>query len=325
MGLLFTLIVRRTLDDVVPMAVISAPDMGYGKSLLVQTHCRIASGKIALGAALPPTEEEWGKQIASWLSEGRDIILLDNIEVPIFSPTLELVLTEAEYSRRNMGKLTDAVVYNEAVWIAAGINVVLRKALARRQLPITMAGLADPLGRESARFTIPDLETWALAERPRLLAAAYTVYRNWVDRGKPAAVHGRELVSFKEWSHTIGGILGCVGVDAFLEGVNEHIASSDPLRAQWEEFFLALAQAYPEVPFKASDVYKDHLAFGGMYSDVAQALPDDLLAYLDQKGKFAQLLGRELNARRGRVVEGWRLDVSREDAHNGNRFILRKD
>lgn len=324
LALLLTHILRRTFPGVAPVGAIDAPDMSYGKSLLADTHHRIATGQDARTAVIPTTEEEWGKQVVSWLGEGRETIMLDNVEEALRSPVFEQVLTAAEYSRRGLGKLTDTVVFNEAVWVVAGNNLTFRGALERRRYLIRMGGVAEPWKRKTTDFKIKDLKQWALAERPRLLAAVYTLYRYWLGLGSPRASHERELASFEPWSHMIGGILDCVGVSAFLEGALEQMGTTDPSRAQWEEFIAALAEDYSRGRlFRAADIYRDHLLYG-VDDEVGLALPDSLLGYIDKKGRFCQMLGTALAERKGRVFGGYKLTLVRSDASNGGRYCLLK-
>ena len=63
LGLLLSILYRRLLNGLAPAAAISAPQPGYGKTLLMQTHFHIATGGFVTNNAVPGSEEEWGKQI----------------------------------------------------------------------------------------------------------------------------------------------------------------------------------------------------------------------------------------------------------------------
>jgi hypothetical protein len=290
LALLFTLLLRRTLNDLAPAAAVNAPEMGYGKSLLVQTHYALATGGDLAIAALPATEDEWGKQIMTWLREGREAILLDNVEEPLRSGQLEGALTSHTYSRRDLGVIANASAPNEAVWIMTGNNLVLRGALPRRVFTINMAGVAKPYDRASSTFKHPNLVAWVKAERPRLLAAAYTVYRYWVGLGRPPAPHGRELASFETWSRVVGGVLACVGVDAFLATAHEQMADTDPSRVEYAQFVATLGRTYPGIAFRVADLYRDHLAHASEYDAVYGMLPSELQALAGNPGKLRPLI-----------------------------------
>ncbi len=206
-------------------------------------------------------------------------------------------------------------------------------ALPRRVYLIHLDGLAEPWARNSDDFKHPDLLDWVRGERPRLLAAGYTLYQYWLAKGSPRAAHKREMTSFETWSRVIGGVLDAVGVSAFLETAQAQMATIDPSRREWMEFIMALAVAYPnEQSFRAVDIFTQHLQTGHLSGDrVADTLPEEVQGFLgnmdnlDQyhaSGRFNQALGRALMARRGRVIASFRLEVASENTHHGNRFKL---
>ena len=138
LGLIITLPLRPAIAGNIPMAVITAPAPGTGKSLLQDTVALIGTGKSAPMAGLPRDDDEMRKFITSRLLAGDPLISFDNLELPLWGPSLSRALTCTEWEDRILGGNTTARLPQRAVWIANGNNFKLRGDLPRRTFPIRL-------------------------------------------------------------------------------------------------------------------------------------------------------------------------------------------
>lgn len=223
--------------------------------------------------------------------------------------------------------MTTPTAPNAAMWVIAGNNLVLRGALPRRVFRIVMANVDKPDQRPSTKFKHPDLLAWVIQERPRLLAAAFLLYRYWLSLRCPPAQPLRQLASFESWSKMIGGVLACVDIPSFLETAHEQMAEMDPSRDEWVEYVNALAEKYPNKKrFRVSDIWVNHYAGGNTtgLDPVFMATPSDIAAEMGRPNAAKTRLGNALNERRGRVFGTYKLQRDRAGVTHGTLFFLEK-
>jgi hypothetical protein len=214
-ALFLTPILRPTLKGHVPLAIIDAPQAGTGKGLLSNCVSLITSGHSASMTTLPDNEEEVRKRLTALLLDGPNIIVVDNIERPLGSPSLAAILTSDVWTDRILGRTETVSLQQRATWIANGNNLQLCGDLPRRSYWIRLdARMARPWERQSFRH--PDLSTWVLQNHGKLLAALLTLARYWYTLGCPA-VAVRPLGGFETWTNTVGGVLAAAGITGFLE------------------------------------------------------------------------------------------------------------
>src|SRR5690606_6077538 len=131
-GLLLTLVVRSCIRGNMPLALIEAPSKGLGKSLLANVITLIATGRPVPVTPEPRSEEEIRKLLTARLLEGASLVVFDNLEHELSSPTLAAALTAGEWTDRYLGQSRTVTVPQRAVWIATGNNIRIGGDLARR-------------------------------------------------------------------------------------------------------------------------------------------------------------------------------------------------
>lgn len=319
LGLILTLPLRPAITGNVPMAVISAPAPGTGKSLLQDTVAIIGTGKGAPMAGLPSTDDEMRKFITSRLLAGDPFISFDNLEMPLWGPSLSRALTCIEWEDRVLGGNTTARLPQRAVWVANGNNLKLRGDLPRRTFPIRLdARLAKPWEREN--FKHRDLRAWVLKWRGDLLAAILTITRAWFVAGKPEPQKPVPVMGgFESWAQTIGGILAFAGVEGFLENLSQFHDEADIEGPEWEAFLTAWVEIIGEQGKTCQEVtaiLKDHDEF-------AEILPENLSdVFKNPKKSFEKSLGRSLSGKEKRPYGDKSLALQRVGTHK--RAILWK-
>ena len=147
---------------------------------------RITLGHAMRAQALPQDDEEWRKQITTWVDIGLSMLFIDNIPVAhiLSSGALASALTAEWWQDRMLG--TNRLVTGPIGWrwFITGNNLMLSSELADRAVMIRMAaGVAHPELRSD--FKHHDLTAWIDEHRPELVWACLTLVRNWVVKGCP--------------------------------------------------------------------------------------------------------------------------------------------
>lgn len=270
-GLLITPVVRPTINGCVPMALIDAPSPGTGKGLLSQVMPQITVGRHTGSMVATQNDDEMRKMITSELLKGSMLITIDNVEFPLWLPSLASALTASVWNDRLLGKTKQLSLPQRAVWIANGNNIQLRGDLPRRCYPIKIdAKMAEPWKRTG--FKHPDLLKWVRENRGHLLGALLTIARAWFAAGRPAW-NGPTMGSFEGWVEIVGGILAHAGVTGFLENLNQFYAKADQEAVQWEVFLRTWQEIEPNTITSGglAKLIDDH-------ETLMEALPDSLLA-----------------------------------------------
>lgn len=224
LALLLLPFVREYIGDrPTPMHLIVAPEVGTGKTLLALSLLIPGCGIVELTPEAHD-EDEIRKRITAQLLAGRPAIVLDNVAGSISSSVLAGAITTGRWSDRKLGESREVRLPIRNAWVATGNNVELTDEHNRRAVPIILdPGDVRPSDRPKQAFRHDDLIDWALKNRGRLVDAALTLVRNWVDGGEvvgdgetvPLASE-RTLGTFERWAEVVGGILAAAGIKGFL-------------------------------------------------------------------------------------------------------------
>jgi hypothetical protein len=295
LGLMLTPVVRQAIDGPVPMALIDKPQAGTGGSLLAEAVAVIASGRTAEMLGSPRDDEEWGKRITAKLAAGATMMCVDNVEGPLYAPSLARALTARTWTDRVLGRSEVVTVPQHATWIATGNNIQLRGDLPRRCYWIRLdAREARPWQRQG--FKHPDLLDWVSKNRGRLIHALLTVARAWFAGGKPKATDLPRLGSFEAWTETVGGMVKVAGIPGFLGNLAALYDKADEGNAEWEGFLLAWWEEVEGQPVTVAELVK----LIKEKDKLRSALPPDLAEALDKsEGSVSRKLGNALAKRAG--------------------------
>lgn len=239
--------VRRLIEGVTPLHVISAPIAGSGKGLLCDVTSILHTGRACPVQPISAKEEEIRKVITSQLSLARPIILLDNARERqrIDSASLAAALTAETWTDRILSESRNATLPNRALWLLTGNNPQFSTELARRSVRIRIDPQRDqPWLRTGFRYQ--NLRAWTLEHRPDILAALFVLVRAWQRAGCPH--NPKELGSYERWSQVIGGILMVVEIPGFLGNLDEFYASSDDEGQMWRDFVRAWWEKFDSIP-----------------------------------------------------------------------------
>jgi hypothetical protein len=297
LGLMLTSVVRPAISGPTPLALVTAPTPGTGKTLFCESISETATGRGAALFSAPGEEEEWRKQITSYLKEGVGVIVIDNICGPLASAQLSKALTATTWADRVLGHSQTVLLPVLGTWIANGNNIKLGGDLPRRCYWIRMdAQVARPHLRSGFRH--PNLRRWVRENRGELIGALLTLARAWFAAGKPQ-LNQIVLGSYESWAEVIGGILGHVGVPGFLGNSGELQDQAEADSDAEAKFLEALHRAAGGKRFTSGDVHR-FCRQEPMAAVLTTALPPELSETLGAEGVFERRLGRWLAERADR-------------------------
>lgn len=295
LGLLLTPVVRSAISGQVPLALIDAPEPGTGKGLLANIAAVVATGRPAAARPLARADDEVRKMLTAVLIEGPALVVLDNVEDAIRSPSLAAVLTTDEWTDRLLGRSETITVPNRCTWVATGNNLGVAGDIGRRCYRIRLdAHQARPYTRSG--FQHPDLIGWAQRNRGRLVAALLTIARAWWSAGQPKAKREPVIGGFTPWARTIAGILEHAQLGEFLSNLDELHATLDIESESWEAFLSALHETFTDRRVTAADVARE---IDGEYSNIRYVVPAELVDSVG-KPRLAKKLGEAFRRREGR-------------------------
>ncbi len=320
----------RHLIDRTPLGLITANQAGSGKTFLARLISIIAHGTrfpILMswpeGSELMARGDEIRKRLASLLTESASLVLLDNLPrgEDFGSPEVDAFLTSDAYHDRQLGKNDGSRVggVNRCLLLATGNNVMPSGDTADRTLLLRLwTADPNPRSRPSEAFHRPDLERYALDERPRYLAAALTIWRARILAGTPRP-EGPAWGSFECFVDTVVSIIRWLGWPDPIGDRTKHLDELDR-EGQALRGVLALWESVLGTePLRGNEILAKIEAAGG--SDAGNAFRE-FLQTLGRIGKWPptlQRLGKSIASHRGRVAEVESPDGSRV------RLVLRSD
>lgn len=284
-GMLLTL-TGRMLFSLAPLHIVDASTSGSGKGLLITTLSLITTGEYPHTMELPPNADEQRKVITSALMAGRELIMWDEAHT-ITGKSLASILTAEIYSDRLLGSNKMITVRNRFTQVAAGNNVTVYGDTKRRVVPIRLVPDTEhPEAR--SKFKHDDLPEWVHHHRWELLAAALTIWRNWIARGRRDSAYG--MGSFERWARAVGGALRDAGITGFRANTAAWLSHSDD-DDTWAGHLAQLYDRWVDRWFTADEVaaaiQAGHLKEPPIKRDPGQML-DKQLGYAWRKIRDAQ-------------------------------------
>lgn len=311
-GTILTAFVRPILNSPTPLAAITAPTPGTGKTLLCEQAALIATGRPAPLFSAPNDEDEFRKQITAYLREGVGVVVIDNVRDTLESSQLCKALTATVWADRILGHTQTTLLPVTCLWLATGNNLHVGGDLPRRCYWVYLdAKCSAPHLRTGFRH--PDLRGWTLANRGRLIAAFLTLARAWFAAEKPAAEKIKPLGSYESWCEIIGGILEHAGIQGFLAGAVERLEDIDQAATGVATFLATLDGALGGNRFTTADVYSRSTA----QSAIRAAMPAELAEVLHDKTFFVRRLGHWFAERADRRFGETQIHVKRAGTTRG--------
>ena len=309
--------VLRGAVSVAPMHVFRAHTPGTGKSLLVDVAATIATGRRCPVIAAGKTEEETEKRLGALLRDGVAVVSLDNVSGELGGDALAQMTERPLVRVRILGKSEVPEFECKAAIFATGNNLVLVGDMVRRAVVCTLdAGVERPELRE---FKFDPIDR-VLQNRGGYVAACLTIARAYKAAGAPKVC--RPLGSYGEWSDMVRAPLTWLG-EADPIASMETAREEDPELSAIRELFGQLPDHFGNRGWTTAELVKIacERPFGGEF--IRPELRELLLRVAGERGAVSsKSLGKWLSKIAGRVVDGLRLEMKRDQSH-GNRFSLR--
>lgn len=307
MALALTMIIRQTIDDSVPLAVVNAvSSKGTGKTFLIHCIHSMITGCKAPIRTMPAEETEMRKQITSAVEAAQDFICFDNVRGAVNSVSLESILTSLRWTDRLLGgnKMIDRDL--KMTWAMTGNHVTLAGDIQRRSYFIHLDNKTAPEGRAYlATRRHPNLAQIIQERQPQLLAALLTMVRAWYAAGQPKPSQPTLLDgTYYAWSQMIGGILEHAQVPGFLATHKVDLDEQLEEDFEWEAFYLACHKQFGDRCMGAGEIV-GQLDIEQDGRCLADYLPSSLIKEREKEHAdkaFAVTLGRYFRNRKGHPI-----------------------
>ena len=221
-ALVLTLLLRPVIRGNCPAFVTSAPQKNCGKSLAVKAACTMATGRVPAGNTWAKSSEEQEKQIGAAAYAGGEVLFFDNVEegAVVGGAPLDKVLT---CDGRNSFRVLGRTELKSLPWMAVVAFTANRVRIGgdsdRRVVLSTLIRRDAPIAHKHEEL-IAHIER----ERPRLLAAAFTLIRAWILAGSDRA-EIRRLDSFERWAWTVASMIRWAGGGDVRELVRDTVGT----------------------------------------------------------------------------------------------------
>jgi hypothetical protein len=251
-----SIVARFTIKGKVPFFAVRSTTRGAGKGLLIDSASVIATGRHAPRWAQTLDEEEERKRLITIAMSGDAVLHIDNITHPLGSGPLDMAMTAEAITERIMASHAERTAPIKAVFFGSGNNMVFQSDMARRVVPIDLAPTQErPDERED--FTHHPLLTWVLQERPRLVVAALTIIKAYIDAGRPKQPGIKAFGSYEQWSDLIRQSLIWAGEPDPCLGRGDIEAESDPKYEMQKVVLTAWYDRYGDAPKTLKEVKDD--------------------------------------------------------------------
>jgi hypothetical protein len=318
-ALLFTAFTRTIFNDLSPMFLIDSPRAGTGKSLLTMIIGYLATGLHLDSFTQPRDEDEWRKQLSTYLKSGTTVLIIDNVDNTLSSSNLSKFLTSPIWKDRLLGTNQEINLKNRTLTIANGNNISPGKDITRRCVWIRIdSEEAQPWNRPIEKFRHSDLYDYVKIHANDILSAIYTCIKYWIQSGsQPGAAYG----SYPAWSRTVGGIMATCGYSGFLENLYEFQTQIDDEYQEWECFLSAWYDEFPNIPVTLR-LLRDSTAGNDDFIDCVPGKFSGI--WKDNSSKSNSLIGWHLRKKIDTIYGEFQLKRNVEFSEKHKQYIVTK-
>lgn len=305
----------RPLLPTCPAIATTATAPGSGKSTLDRVRARLATGREPAFITFRDDPVEMQKVFFSALLEGDQQIVIDNIDGPLGSADLSVILTSPMYRGRVLGQSMNVSVPTKAVISFNGNNLQVVGDMCRRALTCRL----DPMCERPAErvFTFNPINEVDDCRSDYVLAAM-TIMSGYI--ASKERVQVRPFGSFEEWSRLVREPLVWMGLPDPVDSLRV-LEAADPERMQLGLMLQAVRDGFGADEFKAAGLVaatkrQNQASIDGgrvLTVDQAEALQEALRLVCERNGEMnTKALGRWLLRVQGRISSGLRFIQGRQ-------------
>jgi hypothetical protein len=334
-------VVGRGAFKVCPMFLFQAPMAGTGKSYLVNLISHIGFGQPCPVITLESRVEEMQKKIGALVLEGAPIVSLDNCSDDIGSDLLCQLVEQPIVKIRILGQSSTPSCAWRGVLFATGNNITVIGDMARRTLICTLDRKDEQ--PEFYHYQKDPIEM-VMSNRGEYVAAALTIMRAYLySKDK---IRCKPVASYNDWSRFAREPLIWLGLHDPVEGMDK-ARNNDPRRSLIRQFYeewengmrtinnkdgstskIKLIEQKSKIHNIALPANETKLQEGGFETrDRIPAFPDLYYPLMELgvgiSGKVdPRKLGKLLSSLRGQIHGPYKLEIAKEDNHNGHLWEL---
>lgn len=205
-----------------PCFIVTKNAEGAGAGLLVSCAVLPVIGPMPIGVK-PDDDAEMRKVITAVVREARLFLLLDNVKRRLSLAALEAFLSAPIWTDRTLGSNLTISGPNICTVFVTANGCTFSPDMRRRSLIVELH--LDAERAEDRQFRRPLDQPTLLALRPQILAACWSLVRNWDAQGRPSP--SRSHSAFPAWAATVGGIVQSAGFGCALETASVAIAADE--------------------------------------------------------------------------------------------------
>lgn len=195
-----------------PCFIITKNAEGAGATTLVNCVGISVLGEVLTGVK-PTDEDETRKLLTSIVRDGGVMVLFDNQKAKLSSASLEAFTSSPRWTDRTLGGNVRGTYDNLATVFVTSNGCTVSPDMRRRSLFIELH--LEEERAEDRKFRRNLSYAVLLSLRPRILAACWSLVKNWHACGQP--LPRRSNSTFDDWSNVIGGIVQAAGYGCCLE------------------------------------------------------------------------------------------------------------
>jgi hypothetical protein len=294
----------KTEIGAAPGFVVTAPIWGSGKGKFADIVSIIKSGRRVAMMAMPTDkkgnqdEVKFQDKLFSALLDGDGMIVVDEVQRSVDSPTLRTMLTQEEYKDRVKGISKMATVRPvDCLYMVLGNNLTVAADDSRRWIRVYLnPKCSDPHKRTFTRDAIQH----AIDNRIEIVQAALTLMHSYMMAGMPD--QGCKLGSYERWAALVPSCLVWAGLLDPCDTMAAWLAS-DPDRQILGGLLEVWSTRWGDKAITVNDVVKEF--------DERPNAPEngELREFLTQnwgekKGVNSRRLGNYISARVERRLDG---------------------
>lgn len=314
-----TIVARNMIEGPTPAFVIDAPSKGSGKGLLASLAAIIGTGAVPAASPFPGEAAEQKKVITAHGIAGTRVALFDNVDGVLGGGHFCSALTTTAWSDRVLGKSETWSGSLRTVWLVTANNPTIGADMDRRICNIRIdwggLGVESPAGMPSTYWKHPNVLSYALEQRPRLVTAALTILRAYVAAGMPD-YRPPSWGSYESWVRVVVGAVLHAGLADPGDARKAFIERSD-LHGDYERQFVRGFAWYVETKAKRSITAGELMREINLANDAEELVEygaiREALAALLGKDATTVGLGQLIGKLEDRVFDGVRIVRDRRD------------
>jgi hypothetical protein len=306
-----TATIRRALR-LAPGFALNAIAASSGKTTLQELVGIVATGRPSTSTDYPEDEAEMGKKLLTFVMDGEQAVLFDNVPEGqlVDSAQLNKTITNGEFTGRILGANKNGKAPAAVFWMVNGNGLQIGGDINTRVL---YASLDPQMEAPEERVFRRDIHAHATEHRGELLAACLTIVLAYRAARHPAVdIPGGSR--FVQWDRMVRRAIRWAGLPDPL-ATQKLIKAADPKKRELMSVLTELRRVFGADWFKAGEaIRKAQGDPAALAPQVDQDLLDAIVDVSPAARPNSKSFGRYLTGKAGRIAGGMRLKVA-TDAH----------